>query len=143
MLGLLFLALTAGDWIVAGGTAKQMVHDRLASTAEVVVESIPYFFETGQNLLISLATPDLASSSSSELYGLLEQKIRIVPYFHELAIFNSAGEFVAGYPDKLDRTALTPDELAGLDFAIKGVFSQYYIVPHLPGETTVQVSFME
>ncbi|HEX7394097.1 MAG TPA: ATP-binding protein [Anaerolineaceae bacterium] len=142
MLGLLFLALTAGDWIVAGGTAKQMVHDRLASTAEVVVESIPYFFETGQNLLISLATPDLASSSSSELYGLLEQKIRIVPYFHELAIFNSAGEFVAGYPDKLDRTALTPDEQAGLDFALKGVFSQYYIVPHLPDETTVQVSFI-
>ena len=142
MLILLFLALTISDWVVAGGAARQMVRDRLSSTSEVVVESIPFFLESGQNLLSSLATPDLAAASPAQLKTILEQKIRMVPFFSELAVFNSSYDLVTGYPDALDRNSLTPEEQSGLKIALNGAFSQYYVVPHLPGETTDQISFI-
>jgi hypothetical protein len=43
------------DWRVASDAAKDLVESRLRGTAEIASESLPYFFESGQNLIISLA----------------------------------------------------------------------------------------
>ncbi len=142
MLLVLFFALTAGDWVVAGDAARKAAGDRLSGTAAVVENSIPYFLETGQGLVGSLASSDLVTTLPANLPGLLQQKIRLVPYFQELAVFNNVGEAIAGYPDKLDRAALTPEEQQDVELALKGVLGQHTVVPHITGETSAQISFI-
>jgi PAS domain S-box-containing protein len=140
---LLVLTLTIGDWLVAGKAARDMIKDRLANTAQVATDSLPYFLETGQNLLVTLGTPDFFNSSPEAIQSLASQRLRSVPYFREFFIFNSQGKPVTGYPQaKIEELQITDEEQSGIDLALKGVMVQTYIVPRLAGETTVQVSFM-
>ncbi|HVP20710.1 MAG TPA: ATP-binding protein [Anaerolineaceae bacterium] len=142
MLLVLFFALTAGDWVVAGDAARKAAEDRMSATSEVVSASIPLFLETGHEIMVSLATPDLTNASTADLPGLLKEKIRIVGYFTELAVFGMDGEVISAYPNKLDRTSLTPEEQSGVDVALKGVYSQDFVVPHLSSDTSVLISYV-
>ena len=63
LVGLLILSLIVGDWLVAGKAARNLIESRLTSTANVAAESLPYFLETGQNLILSFSTPDLLSAA--------------------------------------------------------------------------------
>ena len=53
---LLVVLLMVGDWFVAERSAREMLRDRLSSTAEVAANSVPYFLETGQNLILQFAS---------------------------------------------------------------------------------------
>ncbi len=140
---LLVLTLTIGDWLVAGKAAQQMIQERLSSTARVAADSLPYFIETGQNLIFTLAGPQLFDLPSDALPDELAQRLRSVPYFRQLFLFDSSGEQVAGYP-LIDFSKLSPtqEEISGVQLALKGVTTQTYIVPPLTGETSAQVSFL-
>ncbi len=139
----LILALIITDWLVAGAASRRMVEDRLRSTAEVAADSLPYFVESGQNLLINMASPDLTGLAGASLRDALASRLRSVPYFRQLFLFDLNGNPVGGYPSStLEQIQPTEEEIHGIDLALKGVLIQNYIIPPVKSETTAQVSFL-
>lgn len=140
---LLLLSLLMADWLVAGKVAEQMLERQLSSTAKVAAESLPYFTETGQNLILTLASPDLLEMAPDELPDALAKRLRSVPFFRQLFLFNQDLKPVAGYPesDRL-KIGMTEEEQAGISLAMKGISTQVYIVKPFPNETSAQVSFI-
>ena len=140
---LMMLALTIGDWIVAGNAARGMMKERLASTSQAATASLPYFFETGQSIIANLADPVLLAQTTDVLSETLSKDLRSVPYFRQLYLFDGDANPVTGYPEKqVDALRLSPEELAGIPLALKGVPVQVYTVPPQAGETSAQVSFL-
>ncbi|NLG97903.1 MAG: GAF domain-containing protein [Chloroflexi bacterium] len=140
---LLVLTLVVGDWLVAGSAARRMIEERLTSTAQVAGESLPYFLETGQNLILSHATPDLLAATPEERVDMMMKRLRAVPYFRQLSLFGAAGEPMGGFPEQ-DFSLLDPtqEEMMGIQLALKGVTTQVYVVPPMMGEKSAQVSFL-
>jgi PAS domain S-box-containing protein len=140
---LLVLTLIIGDWIVAGNAAESMIEQRLSSTARVAAESLPYFTETGQNLILTLADEELLETPPARLTGELEKRLRSVPYFRQLFLFDSSGEPISGYPAReFQLINPTNEEETGISLALKGVSTQVYVVPPLMNETSAQISFI-
>lgn len=143
LVGLLVLSLVIGDWLVAGRAAERMIEQRLSSIASVAGESLPYFTETGQNLILTLATPDLLAATPEELEGILPGRLRSVPYFRQLFLFGQDGGVISGYPlTDFEQILPTDDEKSAIDLALKGVTTQVYVVKPPPEETSAQVSFI-
>jgi len=143
MVFVLVLTLTIGDWLVAGKAARDMIESRLSNTAQVATQGLPYFLEAGQNLLVSLAEPNLLQVPPDQARLALTKALQSVPYFRQLFLFNGAAQAVTGYPTAiLAEIDATDEELAGIELALKGVMVQTYIVPRQANETTVQVSFI-
>ncbi len=140
----LVLILTLGDWVVAGQAARKMLEDRLTSSGRIASESLPYFLETGQSLLLDLAKPELANLPYDQIMGRLESSIHAVPYFKQLFVMDTQKGLLAGYPmpDFSLTQPLENEERLALDFALKGVLIQTYTI--LPGTSTesAQVSFI-
>ena len=141
---LLLLTLTIGDWVVAGNAARNMIRDRLSNTALVATNSLPYFLEAGQNLLVTLSDLATPNVGREELKVSLGQRIRSIPYFRQLFFLNGQGQPITGYPkDNFDDLQVTDEEKVGIELALKGVMVQTYIIPGQTGETSsVQVSFV-
>jgi PAS domain S-box-containing protein len=140
---LMILVLTIGDWIVAGNAARGMMRERLASTSQAATASLPYFFETGQSIISNLADPGLLGQSHDVLSESLSKDLRSVPYFRQLFLFDGSGKPVTGYPEKqVEALRMSPEELAGIPLALKGVPVQVYTVPPQEGENSAQVSFL-
>jgi signal transduction histidine kinase len=142
---LLLLTLLIGDWIVAGRAARNMLEDRLSSTAQMASQSVPFFLETGQNLAEQIASsPRLLDAVDLDLSVLLEEQIQIVPYFDQAFVLDAASRTVLGcYPvSACQAFTLFPEEDSGVLFAISGVPNQIYAIP--PGETggVARVSFI-
>jgi len=141
---LLLSTLMVGDWFVAGSAARRMLEDQLANTARIAAESIPFYLEAGQNLVLQMAgDPRLLSSPREDLPGILAQDMRSVPYFRQLYVLDETGAPVAGYPEAmLERIGPTLEEQTGIQLALRGVSIQTYTVPPIKNETTAQVSFL-
>ncbi len=141
---LLLIALLVGDWIVAGNAARRMIRDRLASTAQVAADSVPFFLETGQNLTSQLAAdPRLLNESGSELSTLLGEQMRAEPYFDQLFVLGSQDELVAAYPGSDSANfGLFPQEHIGLGLAGQGVAVQVYTIPPSQSGGSARVSFL-
>jgi len=140
---LLMLSLVVGDWLVAGSAAQTMIQDRLSSTAEVAASSLPYFLETGQNLILTLGSADMLEQDRGALPEVLANKMRSVPYFRQLFLFDENGQEVAGFPaDKFDKIGPSEEERLGINLALKGVTTQAYVIKPMIGETSAQVSFL-
>ena len=140
---LLFLSLLVADWLVAGKVAEQMLERQLASAARVAAESLPYFNETGQNLILTLATPDLLEIPANELPDALARRLRSVPFFRQLFLFDQSLKPAGGYPEReASLIGLTEEEITGISLAAKGVSAQVYVVKPFPNETSAQVSFI-
>lgn len=137
------LTLMISDWVVAGRSAERMIQDRLASTSRVASDSLPYFLETGQNLILTLADPSLLEMFPSSIEGALSHRLRSVPYFRQLFLFDRFGNEVSGYPvSNFSQLQPSSQERSGIQLALKGVPVQIYTVTPWPGETTAQVSFV-
>jgi len=139
---LLFTTLTIGDWIVAGNAARRMVREQLAGASKVITQSLPYFLESGQNLIKNMAGEELLNVPREQLPAELEKRLRSVPFFRMLYVFDGSG-LVAGYPPaNSEDIHLSDQETAGIKLALKGVLIQSYTVRPLPGENSTQVSFL-
>ncbi len=140
----LLLTLLIGDWVVAGQAARRMLYDRLENTAQIAAESVPFFLETGQNLSTQLADdPALLTNDGTELATLLSEKIRLVPYFTQFLVVDSAANILGEFPpsDALARE-LTQEEKTGLTLAFNGVPSQVYTIPPLTPGDSARISFL-
>ncbi|GAB4503058.1 MAG: hypothetical protein Fur0043_00500 [Anaerolineales bacterium] len=141
----LLIALLVSDWVVAGQAARQMLQDRLRSTAEMASQSVPFFLETGQNLAEQIAAnPRLLETTDPELSALLGEQIQTVPYFNEAFVLDGASRAVLGcYPAEACHTfALFPEEDAGLLFALSDVPNQIYTIPPATPGGAARLSFL-
>lgn len=143
LVAMLTLSLIIGNWLVAGRAAELMIEQRLLATAQMTAESLPYFTETGQNLILSLADPGLFNLPPTELDLAIQNRLRSVPYFNQLFLFDQNGTVISGYPKKnLNDIIPTTDERNGINLALKGVTNQVYLVAPPPNQTSAQVSFI-
>ena len=141
---LLLLSLLIGDWLVAGQAARRMLDDRLQNTAQIAAESIPFFLETGQNLGVQLANdPAFFSNDSEELATLLNEKIRLVPYFNQLFVVDATENILGEYPPSTEYSRqLYPEEKTGIILAISGIPTQIYTIPPLMIDDSARVTFL-
>lgn len=139
----LVVVLTLADWLVAGYAARQMIEERLGNTARIAAESVPYFLEAGQSLIINMATPELANTPQEEVEDELAKNIRAVSYFHQLTLFDKDGNIIGGYPDtRFNHSNMTDEEELGIGLAIKGIRIQLYTVPAATSGSGPQISFV-
>jgi len=141
IISVLLVTLLAGDWIIAGRAARGLLEERLKSVAQVGEQSVPFFFEAGQNLAGQIAG-DVQGRSESDLSNLLGEQMRSVPYFNQLIVYDlQSATVIASYPDGVS-IELSPDEESGTLLALDGVPNQVYsIPPALPGGAA-QISFI-
>jgi PAS domain S-box-containing protein len=141
---LLLATLMVGDWVVAGNAARNMLRDRLSGTARVASESVPFFLEAGQNLLLQMSEdPRLLSSPPQQIPEVLHKELISIPFFRQLYLLDYQGHPVAGYPEvEFVRLFPTPEEQIGIQLALKGISVQTYTVPPVKGESAAQVAFI-
>ncbi len=143
VISLLLITLLLGDWLVAGAAARNLLRDRLESTARTAAQSVPFFLETGQNLASRIASdPQLTQSSDVDLPIQLSERIQSIPFFNQLVVFDIPSiSMVASYPPDLP-VQLTQQEEAGLLLVQQGVPNQIYAIPPLAPGRTARVSFL-
>jgi PAS domain S-box-containing protein len=143
LVAVLILTLIVGDWLVAGRTARNMLEERLSDTAQIAAESIPYFLETGQNLILTFSEPELLDLPPGELSDALAMRLRSVPYFYQLYLFDKSASMTGGFPqENAGQVNLTDEERGGIQLALKGFSTQVYIIQPSSDESSVQVTFI-
>jgi PAS domain S-box-containing protein len=140
----LLVALILGNWIVAGNAARRMLRERLASIAQSATETVPFFFETGQNLILEQAADArLLGESAPDLSAALGEQMLTVPYFDQLFVLDPQGNLLAAYPQEAGSSfGLVGEEAAGLPLAMQGVAVQTYTIPAAAGGEAARISFM-
>jgi len=142
---ILLLALfVAGDWVVAGNAAKKMLRDRMAAATEVASDGVPYFLDTGQNLILMIASQlDIVANEPSQLREVLSEGFRSVPFFTQLFIIDLQDDQLAAFPAGDFNDLYSPlVEKIGIDMASQGVPVQVYAIPSLDGINLAQISFL-
>ncbi|MGD8404770.1 MAG: ATP-binding protein [Anaerolineales bacterium] len=141
---LLLVTLLIGDWIVAGRAARNMLEERLRSTAQMASQTVPFFLETGQNLAEQItANPRLLDADDPDLSALLGEHVRSVPYFDQAFVLDSTSTVLGCYPDSACQNfTLFPEEDAGVQFALSDVPSQIYAIPPDETNNAARVSFI-
>ncbi|MBN1538378.1 MAG: HAMP domain-containing protein [Anaerolineales bacterium] len=131
-------------WFVAEQAARDMLHQRLANTAQVTTESLPFFMETGQSLMAQLVdNEELLTSTPSELTDVLRQYLRSVPYYKQVYMLDAEGNSITGYPERhYPQANSSEDEKEGIQRALDGIPFQMYPIPPTEGQSTAQVAFI-
>ena len=141
---ILLITLLVGDWLVAGAAARNLLRDRLRSSAELAAQNVPFFLETGQNLALQIANdPRLQDTDEdTDLSAILNEHSQSVPYFSQLVVFDAqAKTILASYPPAPAFEITRPEE-DGLVLAQQGVPNQIYTIPPLVEGEAAGVSFL-
>jgi PAS domain S-box-containing protein len=141
---LVVLALLVGTYIVSEGAARKMLEDRMSNAVGTAISGIPFFLETGQDLILRISQDErLYLSSPDQLRSVLVDNLRTVPFFRQLYIINQDGEYVMGYPElEYDLNQAPLDERTGVQLALSGVRIQSYAIPPASGTSAAQVTFL-
>lgn len=143
MVIVLLLTLVIADWVVAGRAAREIMINQLENSAKIAAENIPSILETGQSLTTSLVELDLPMNEKEELRILLKNKIREIPFFNQLFIFDLTGSPIVGYPQAtLEEFRISSEEQAAIQLALNGVLVQSYVIPPNPGEQSAMIAFI-
>ena len=142
IISILLLTLLVGDWIVAGTAARNLLKDRLKSSAELASQNVPFFLETGQNLATQIANDPRLQDPAADLIPTLSEKIQSIPYFNQLVVFDiQNGTMIASYP--IDTVfVITKPEEDGLLLIQQGVPNQIYTVPPAAEDGAAGISFL-
>ena len=139
---ILLIVLIVGDWLVASKAAREMLEGRMANAGNMTAQSIPFFLENGQNLLISLAELTSIDQSPEQIQERLATQRRDLPYFSQLIYLDPQGNFIAGDPgDAIQSLPLTADELDQIGIASIVPIDIVAIRPE-PGRSTAWLSFI-
>lgn len=141
IISVLLLTLLIGDWLVAGAAARNLLRDRLQSSAELAAQNVPFFLETGQTLVLQIASDPRLQDASVDVAPLLAEHSQSVPYFNQLVLFDAqTGTILAGYPAG-STFQVTRQEEEGLALA-QGVPNQIYAIPPVTAGEAAGVSFL-
>ena len=129
-IGLLFWANIS----IATSVSTSLVLDQMASAADTAGRGIPFFIQTGQNLIANIAAqPVLVSGSHDKQVQALSTSLRSVPYFRQLTIFDLHLAPVAGYPaDVGTLPVMRADEKQLAQLALAGIPQNAVIYPADP-----------
>ncbi len=137
----LLILLLVGIWWTAGHSARLLVRERMAGSAEVAANSIPYFTNTGQNLILQIArTIPRSEDSEKDIQILLTSSLTNIPFFNELIYVDAAGRPVVTVPET--DLSLYPAEQTGLQKAAQGLLYGKYISFTNSSANPVWVSFI-
>ena len=141
---LLLIALLLGQWSITQNTVKSILKNQMVNAASTAQISIPYFLETGQNLVTQFgADPGLQTSDLEVLASILQEKTKAIPYFQQIILLDEEGEVLAAYPDAFETGhTMPPNELLGVQQALSGVQNRYYPLPPLKNDTSARISFI-
>ncbi|MDH3943891.1 MAG: ATP-binding protein [Anaerolineae bacterium] len=140
----LFVILFVGVWVMSARAAEDLIKEQVASTGELAADSIPFFLETGQSIIVQIASnPDLASGTYEQTRALLQAELLSAPYFNQFFIIDTTGATAVGYPaDDLQSLNPTDEELQGIDLALQGIPYQSYSIPPIGEQSAGQLSFI-
>ena len=144
LVGILIILLVLAAWMVASRASRQMLQGRMSSAADMSAQSMPFYLETGQNLLARLAEdPQLIQpGSAEEVQRVLDRNLAEIPFFDKLYYFDVEGQLVAvSPPGDLASLSFSPDELAGLEYA-RNIPLQIHSVQPEPGKPAALISFI-
>jgi signal transduction histidine kinase/HAMP domain-containing protein len=126
---LLLVTLLVGDWVVAGRAARNLLRDRLESSAELASQNVPFILETGQNLIQQIANDARLVDSSADLTPILSERLQSIPYFNQLIVIDLPSRaIVATYPGDVPFEITRPED-DGLSLVQQGVPNQIYTIP--------------
>ena len=98
---ILVILMIGGDWYVAGNAAREMLKARMADAAGAAAQNVPYFLDTGENLIADFAKdPRLGDGTTEERTSLLEQNMHNIPFFQHLILLDTNGNMLASYPQE-------------------------------------------
>jgi signal transduction histidine kinase len=142
----LIFTLMIGDWIAAGNAARDMLGERMSSASSMAAYGVPFFLDTGQNLILQFASDERLvdeSISPDQLTEILSEMLRSAPFFRQLFLLDGSGISIAGYPvDRYDDIYAPLEEGAGIDLALNGALIQVYTIPPVEGDSSAQISFI-
>ncbi|HSL46013.1 MAG TPA: ATP-binding protein [Anaerolineales bacterium] len=142
IISILLLTLLIGDWVIAGNAARNLLRDRLKSSAELAAQNVPFFLEMGQNLALQIASDPRIQDENGDISSVLSERSQAVPYFNQLVVFDAqTGTLLASYPSE-SAFELTQQETEGLSLAQQGVPNQIYTVPPSAEGEAAGVSFL-
>src|SRR5215211_5422062 len=142
IISILLITLLVGDWLVAGAAARNLLRERLKSSAELAAQNVPFFLETGQNLALQNAHDPRLQDAEADIASVLSDRSQTVPYFSQLAVFDAQTKtMLASYPSEPAFQITRPEE-DGLALAQQGVPNQIYTVPPLIEGEPAGVSFL-
>ena len=140
---ILLITLLIGDWIIAGRAARDLLHDRLQSVAQVGSQSVPFFFEAGQNLASQIAVDlQLLQTADTDLPALLGRQMQAVPYFNQLALYDlQTSTVIANYPPDTG-FQITSQEEVGVALTAQGIPNQMYAIPPVDANRSARIAFL-
>jgi PAS domain S-box-containing protein len=126
---------------IAQDVATTFVVEQMGRNAQTVANSVPYFAQTGQSVLNTLASdPGLRVRNSAALSAWLGDHMRGVAFFQSLAFFDQNNQLLGAYPVGEGLAAgLTAEEKAALDLGIPQTVTVDPMDPNLQG---VAMSFV-
>jgi len=143
MVIVLLLTLLIADWVVAGRAAREIMVNQLENSAKIAAENIPSILETGQSLTTSLVDLELPMNEKEDLQLILRNKIREIPFFNQLFIFDLTGSPIVGYPQTtIEEFRISSEEQAAIQLALNGVLVQSYVIPPNPGDQSAMIAFI-
>jgi len=139
----LLLTLAVTDWVVAGKAAREMMQTRLESTAKIAADNIPSVIDTGQGLVLDIVSSGIPLDKRDVAQAFLKTKLRTVPFFSQLFLFDLTGVPITGYPvNDVSLFKLSPEETSGINLALNGVLVQNYLIAPEAGETSAYVVYI-
>jgi signal transduction histidine kinase len=141
---ILIVMLVAGDWLVAGRAAREMLRERMSGAAQVATATLPYFFETGHSLITQysaeLGGEDL---DPADVRARMLEDMRKVPYFRQLYLLDANEETISGYPHETYIRDQAPlEEQVGIDLALEGFPVQSYTISPVKDDKSALVTFI-
>jgi len=136
-----FIVLLIGDWVVAGSVSKKLMEDRLGNMSMIAADSLPYFLETGQNLLTNYADELSLNTDVNSIPQLLSEYFEAIPFFSSFFVLDENGDVLQNFP--MDSEYPTEiDELAVVDLALGGAKIQTCILTPLESSQSARVAFV-
>ena len=108
---------------IATAVSTRLVVDQMGSAADAASRGIPFFIQTGQNLIINIANQDeLLTADAPGQTALLSQSLRAVPFFRQLTLLDADLQPLAGYPTSpADMGPLRGEEAQLARLALAGI----------------------
>lgn len=133
-------AVSAGEWFLAQAAAVDLLESQMRQSARQSAAGVPYFIQAGRSLVGDIAreaSGPMAEGSVPE--ALLDSRLRLVPFFSRLEIYDVSGARIASLP--------AGPSLGGQEFdsavlaALAGVPQEVVLPPELEGAGVQLVFF--
>ena len=143
IISILLITLLFGDWVIAGKAARDLLQQRLQGVAQVSSQSVPFFFEAGQNLASQIASDSLLlQTADADLPAFFGRQVQAVPYFNQMALYDlQTGAVVANYPPDT-AFQITPQEELGITLTSQGIPNQMYAIPPVDNSESARIAFL-